>query len=64
MVVEPFEKWALDFKGTINPPSWKDSYILVCTDYITKWMEEIPSQNPRKKLWYNFSIGKSFSILG
>ena len=40
IVIEPFEKWALDLVGTINPSSHKKSYILVCTDYVTKWVEE------------------------
>jgi hypothetical protein len=40
MVLEPFEKWAIDFVGPINPSSHRHSYILICTDYVTKWMEE------------------------
>eukprot|EP00253_Pinus_taeda_P028586 PITA_28586 len=39
VTLEPFEKWALDFVGPINPPSNQRVYILVCTDYITKWVE-------------------------
>eukprot|EP00253_Pinus_taeda_P026299 PITA_26299 len=37
--LEPFEKWALDFIGPINPTSNGKRYILVCTDYVTKWAE-------------------------
>jgi hypothetical protein len=40
MVLEPFDKWAIDFVGPINPSSRQHSYILVCIDYVTKWMEE------------------------
>jgi hypothetical protein len=39
LVLEPFERWALDFIGPINPPSNQKVYILVCTDYMTKWVE-------------------------
>jgi hypothetical protein len=40
VMVEPFDKWALDFIGPMNPPSKGKIYILVCTDYVTKWVEE------------------------
>jgi hypothetical protein len=39
VVLEPFDRWALDFIGPINPPSNQKVYILVCTDYMTKWVE-------------------------
>ena len=39
IVHEPFEKWAIDFFGPFNPPSYQKSYILVCTDYVTKQVE-------------------------
>ena len=38
-MIEPFEKWALNFVGEISPMSHKKKYILVCTDYVTKWVE-------------------------
>ena len=34
-----FDKWGMDFIGPIDPPSNGKSYILVCTDYLTKWVE-------------------------
>ena len=39
VLIEPFEKWALDIVGPINPASKKKRYILVCMDYVTKWVE-------------------------
>ena len=39
ILIEPFEKWALDFVGPINLASKKKKYILVYMDYVTKWVE-------------------------
>eukprot|EP00253_Pinus_taeda_P034267 PITA_34267 len=39
VTLEPFEKWGMDFVGPINPSSRQRSYIIVCTDYLTKWAE-------------------------
>ena len=36
---EPFEKWGMDFIMLIDPPSKQKQYIIVCTDYLTKWAE-------------------------
>eukprot|EP00253_Pinus_taeda_P006733 PITA_06733 len=34
---KPFDKWGMDFIGPIDPPSKQEQYIIVCTDYLTKW---------------------------
>jgi transposase InsO family protein len=39
VVIEPFEKWDLEFVGPINPMYRRREYILVCIDYVTKWIE-------------------------
>ena len=39
VMIEPFEKWDLDFIRPISPMSRKKKYILVCMDYVTKWVE-------------------------
>eukprot|EP00253_Pinus_taeda_P028752 PITA_28752 len=39
LVIEHFERWALDFVRPINPPSNQRTYILVATEYVTKWVE-------------------------
>jgi hypothetical protein len=38
-MIEPFDKLALDFVGPISSMSRKKKYILVCTNYVTKWVE-------------------------
>jgi len=39
LVIEPFERWVLDFIGPINPSSNQKTYILVAIEYVTKWVE-------------------------
>jgi len=36
VMIDPSEKWALDFIGMIFLASKNKRYILVCTDYVTK----------------------------
>ena len=39
----PFRGWGIDMIGQINPPSSKGhKFILVATDYFTKWVEAVP----------------------
>lgn len=45
--IEPFEKWGLDFVAPINPPSQNKEYILVCTNYVTKWVEVVALKHAR-----------------
>eukprot|EP00253_Pinus_taeda_P026557 PITA_26557 len=39
IAIEPFEKWAFDFVGPISQISNNKKYILLCTNYVTKWVE-------------------------
>ncbi|XP_051138113.1 uncharacterized protein LOC127256251 [Andrographis paniculata] len=46
----PFRAWALDVIGKIHPTSSKQhSFILVATDYFTKWVEAVPLKNATQK---------------
>jgi hypothetical protein len=38
----PFHTWGLDLIGPINPPSSGYIWILVTTEYFSKWVEVIP----------------------
>jgi hypothetical protein len=39
----PFRGWGLDFIGEIHPPSSRQHrFVLVATDYFTKWTEAVP----------------------
>ncbi|XP_013745801.1 uncharacterized protein LOC106448465 [Brassica napus] len=40
--VEVFDCWGIDFMGPF-PPSFKNEYILVAVDYVSKWVEAIAS---------------------
>jgi hypothetical protein len=45
-----FNGWALDFVGQIHPTSSKGhQFVLVTTDYFTKWMEAVPLKNMMHK---------------
>lgn len=57
LVIEPFERWALDFVGPFYPPSNRKAYILVSTDYVTKWVETVDLQRAIKEVMINFLFG-------
>ena len=46
IVVAPFDKWGIDCFGPVEPPSAGKSYILVCTNYATKWAIAKPMKHP------------------
>jgi hypothetical protein len=51
-IIKPwqFKGWGLDFIGQIHPPSSKgDRFVLVTTDYFTKWTEVVPLKNMTHK---------------
>jgi hypothetical protein len=53
LVIEIFDCWGIDFMGQF-PPSFDFLYILVVVDYVSKWIEAIPSRNNDHKIMINF----------
>ena len=64
LVVEPFERWALDFVGPFNPPSNHKTYILVCTYYVTKWVEAKALASATEATMANFLFEEIFIRFG
>ena len=48
LVIKPFDCWGFDFMGPF-PPSHKYTHILVSVDYVTKWVEAIPTESADHK---------------
>lgn len=66
VLVEPFEKWALNFVGPINPSSKPKRYILIYVDYVTKWVEANPLNFTIENVVFTFifeDIFTRFSVL-
>ena len=43
----PFAQWGLDIVGLFPKATGKKRYLLICTDYFTKWVETKPLANTR-----------------
>ena len=41
--VEIFDIWGIDFMGPF-PPSFRNMYILLAVDHVSKWVETIATQ--------------------
>jgi len=51
IVYGPFHQWGLDFIGEIHPgSSGQHRWILTATDYLTKFIEAIPTRNETHKV--------------
>jgi hypothetical protein len=54
----PFRRWRLYFIGKIHPPSSKGHYfVIVATNYFTKWTEVIPLKNMTHREVIEFITG-------
>ena len=64
VLIEPFEGWGLDFVGPITPMSRKKRYILVCTDYVTKWVEAKALYQANEQSVVDFLFEEIFTWFG
>ena len=61
----PFQQWGLDFLGEINPQSsGHHKWILVATDYFSKWIEVIPTKNANHQVIIKFLNENIFTRFG
>jgi hypothetical protein len=60
----PFRGWGIDLISQINPPSSKGhKFVLLATDYFTKWVEAIPLKKVTSEIWLSLSKSISFTDL-
>ena len=64
MALAQFDKWGMDFIGPIDPPSNGKSYILVCTDYLTKWVEVKAMKHAHDEKVVEFLYEEVFTCYG
>ena len=64
IIVTWFYKWGIDFVGPIKPNLQGKSYILVCTNYVTKWVEAKPMKHPRDNNVIKFMYESIFTRFG
>lgn len=63
-MIEPFEKLAINFVGPINPTSLNKKHILVCIEFVTKWVEVKVVSFATKIVVVDFIVTKLFTRFG
>ena len=61
--VELFDLWGIDFMGPF-PASYSNLYILLAVDYVSKWVEVIPTRTNDAKVVAQFLRSNIFSRFG
>lgn len=64
VLIEPFERWDLDFVCPIAPMSRKKRYILVSTDYVTKWVQAKTLYQANEQTFVEFVFEDFFTHFG
>ena len=63
IVVEVFDVWGIDFMGPF-PPCFGKEYILLSVDFLSKWVEAIPSRTNEAKVVVTFLRENNFARFG
>ena len=63
IIIEIFDCWGIDFMGPF-PPSCGYLYILLAVDYVSKWVEAIPTRTNDHKVVLKFIKEHIFSRFG
>ncbi|XP_063942447.1 uncharacterized protein LOC135150236 [Daucus carota subsp. sativus] len=63
LVIELFDVWGIDFMGPF-PSSFGHLYILLAVDYVSKWVEAIPTRSNDNKVVLRFLKENIFSRFG
>ena len=63
LIIEIFDCWGMDFMGPF-PPSCGYLYILLAVDYVSEWVEAIPTRNNDHKVVLKFVKENIFSHFG
>ena len=61
--VELIDLWGMDFMGPF-PPSFNNMYILLAVDYVSKWVEAIPTRTNDTSVVAQFLRSYIFSLFG
>jgi len=63
IVVEVFDVWGIDFTGPFLS-SFRNEYILLAVDYVSKWVEAIHSKTNEAKVVIKFLRENIFARFG
>jgi len=63
IVVDIFDVWGIDFMGPF-PNSFGHEYILLCVDYVSKWVEAIPARTNESRVVVKFLRENIFTRYG
>ena len=65
VIEEPFHQWGIDFIGPLSlSSSARHIYILIETDYFTKWVEAIPTKKANSQVVCEFLFEHIFVRFG